>query len=192
MRLRPSAVALASMLLAACSPTAIDTKSFTDRDLSGASGYAWHSAGSVETGGTRRVNRVALSEMIRAELVRALEARGLTETPDAEADVLIGYRARFEDGREEGGRYHTSGDPFEVDRGGVSERSNKLPGAQPPRIRDYDEGTLTVTVYDPQNREPLWRGTADVLLPAALGEADRYRDLREVIDRLFAKFPAGR
>lgn len=179
--------------LAACSPTAITTRSFTDRDLSAVRHYAWYSPGSVDVG-TQALNSVALNEAIRDEVIQVLHARGLSETPASQADVLIAYHASFEEQNgtgEQGKKSYHSGDPFQTRNSSIADADNQLPGAEPPRVGNYDQGTLTVEAYDPKTRELLWRSTANSLLPSFLDEEEHRDDLRQLLNKLFADFPPG-
>lgn len=55
------------------------------------------------------------------------------------------------------------------------------------RVHDYEVGTLVVDMFDSQNHQAVWRGTASGTVPASPAKLDAALDAG--LDKMFAAFP---
>ena len=55
-------------------------------------------------------------------------------------------------------------------------------------VRQYTEGTLSVDIYDPQERRPVWHGRATRKITKSMQE-NPTEALNEILTNVFASFP---
>jgi len=115
--------------------------------------------------------------MIEGRLVQITEnilsARGFTRVSNAEeADLAVGFTL--------GGRDKIQVDSYHGGYGGY--------GGQSVDVRQYTEGVLSVDIYDPQERRPVWHGRATGRITKKM-EENPEQTLEKVLGNIFAAFP---
>ena len=116
--------------------------------------------------------------LIEGRLVQITEnilaARGFTRVSNREeAHLAVGFTL--------GGREKIQVDSYpEFYRGGY--------GGQSVDVRQYTEGVLSVDIYDPQERRPVWHGRATGQITKKMQE-NPTPALEKVLGRIFATFP---
>ena len=132
--------------------------------------------------------------MIEGRLVQITEnilsARGFTRVSNAEeADLAVGFTL--------GGRDKIQVDSYpEFYRGGYGgwgwgggyHCGYGGYGGQSVDVRQYTEGVLSVDIYDPQERRPVWHGRATGRITKKM-EENPEQTLEKVLGNIFAAFP---
>jgi hypothetical protein len=132
--------------------------------------------------------------MIEGRLVQITEnilaARGFTRVSNPEeADLAVGFTL--------GGREKIQVDSYpEFYRGGYGgwgwgggyHGGYGGYGAQSVDVRQYTEGVLSVDIYDPQERRPVWHGRATGRITKKMQENPE-QVLEKVLGNIFATFP---
>ncbi|HLD68875.1 MAG TPA: DUF4136 domain-containing protein [Pseudomonas sp.] len=127
----------------------------------------------------------ASPERLHEALSGALDQRGLRPARDgSQADLRVAVQLRSErrlrQVREDYGGYYGH-DAYYGDRYGL--------GARVPLLRTYEEEVLVLDIdlLDGTDGQPLWRGSAETLLPG--GQAERADALRALLHKALADYP---
>ena len=62
----------------------------------------------------------------------------------------------------------------------------------PPRVDQYEEGTLLLDFVSPRDRQLIWRGSAQSRLRDIKTPEKREARVREVVGKILERFPPGK
>lgn len=165
-----------------CAPAVriVETEAENDFDLSQYQTYNFSDA--LDGGGAEEVMPQYVQEMniLKAEIARELEERGLRRSPEPELLVNIGavveekVQTRQTDIREAPlyigqRRYHWEAKEVEVGR--------------------YQHGTVSVHLIDREENKLMWRGVAEGVLPK--DREKLHNRIEQGVEDLFAKVPSS-
>ncbi len=168
---------LMSLVLVACSSIKVDRDFDPDYQFTTLSGYAWL----PQADNNDDYDKDSLQDRrIRAAVNNTLVAQGYQQVSPEQADFLVNYFTGSKTRRDEthvtvGMGYHTL--PWTM--GARTET----------RVRDYEEGQLTLDIIDPGSRQLIWRGVAKRRLPETSTPEKRTAFIQEAVQETLKDFP---
>jgi len=123
-----------------------------------------------------------VAEPARQAVVEALAAKGLTVTDRAQADIAVNLRGQSLPKTEVSDWGYRAVPVY-----GVMGRRNGYAGYRDVDVRNYEERTLTIEIFDNRTKELAWVGWSK---SEAVGEI-KVEKLQEAIRRILARFPPG-
>jgi hypothetical protein len=196
MKMRLSLLLLAGLILAGCSTPAPMVDYDSSYDFSQDKTFAFISEHPLIRGeGAEGGNPMVEGRLVQIT-ANIMAARGFTQISNPEeADLAVGFTLG---GREKiqvnsypeyyrggynswgwGGGYHGGYGGY----GGY--------GGSSVDVRQYTEGVLSVDIYDPQERRPVWHGRATRRITKKM-EENVEDTLQEVLGNIFSVFPPSR
>ncbi|WP_211824911.1 DUF4136 domain-containing protein [Kistimonas asteriae] len=168
---------LLSLVLVACSSIKVDRDFDPGYQYTSLSRYAWL----PQTDNKDDYDKDSLQDRrIRAAVEHTLTEQGYQQVSPDQADFLVHYFTGSKTRRDEshvtvGMGYHTL--PWSM--GARTET----------RVRDYEEGQLTLDIIDPASRQLIWRGVAKRRLPETSTPEKRTVYIQEAVQETLAAFP---
>lgn len=185
---RPALFITVLMLLQACANTIESSVDYNPKtDFSSLRTFAWLPEQ------TRGVSSEAASyrfvdSTVRSAVDRNLRARGFTPASEGKPDFYVNYYVWAET--------KLTDDPY----AGLRNWSHRVgtfdtaryPGYEYERSlnpREYEEGTLVVTVLDPESEREIWRGTAKDLVKQSDIERKTGDKIDRAVNKILKDFP---
>jgi hypothetical protein len=126
-----------------------------------------------------------LAERITIAVENALVARGYQVVPVEQADLI----ASFYVSRENKTDIRTYNTGFAYGRCAGPYRCGAWGGPTEVDVRNYQEGTLLIDVFDAKGKTLEWRGSTSKRLPSKASRSERDALVKEVVDAIIAKYP---
>jgi hypothetical protein len=172
-------IAVAALLLAACSSVQVSTDYDPGTDFSGLKNYAWL-AQNVNASGDLRLDSTLLNERIRSAVEAQLAERGYKKVAAGQVDFLVAYHTAVERKIDIDTMYRGYGyGPHDWGWGAGHETV----------VYEYDEGTLLLDVLDPKAHRLLWRGSASAVVSEQSTPKKRTKLINEAVAKLLDRFP---
>ena len=168
---------LLSLVMVACSSIKVDRDFDPGYQFTTLSRYAWL----PQADNKDDYDKDSLQDKrIRAAADQTLATQGYQQVHPEQADFLIHYFTGSKTRRDEthvtvGMGYHTL--PWTM--GARTET----------RVRDYEEGQLTLDIIDPNSRQLIWRGVAKRRLPETSTPEKRTAFIQEAVQETLKDFP---
>ena len=172
-------IAVAALLLAACSSVQVSTDYDPATDFAVLRAYAWlpRKAGAS---GDPRLDSSLLNERIRNAVEVQLAERGHRKVASGQADFLVAYHTAVE----------RKIDVDTIYRGyGYGTHSWGWGAGHETVVYDYDQGTLVLDVLDPKAHRLLWRGSAKAVVSEESTPEKRTKLINEAVAKLLEQFP---
>ena len=166
-------LALAFALFACAFVSAQDV---TSNAMPGADFSKYHTYKWVPIEGASYPNQI-VDAQIKASIDSQLASKGLTKTDGDKADLLIGYQVSIQQ-EKQWNAYGTGGMRW---GGGMA-------SAQQSTI---SIGTLVADMYDPANKQLVWRGAVSKTLNISKDPDKNYSKLEKALAKLFRNYPPG-
>lgn len=183
-------VAIALMILiAGCSTMQISYDYDPKANFTGLKTYDWLKEPQKPTGDPRIDGNTILENRIHEAVDSALEARGFTKVPN-NPDFLVAYHVSLDRRRsvQTLNSYYGYGPGWGYGYG-AAYRPGYWAGAPETYVYEYEEGTLILDIVNPENKELMWRGSAqDEVSFKSTPEKDRAQ-LNEAVHKMLEKFP---
>jgi hypothetical protein len=141
--------------------------------------YQW-----IEDAGSAS-GRPRVDAILRDALDRNLERMGMDRV-DSEPDFLVACTLATR--REVGSRTTETRSDFDERYGSRGYDFDAVAQGEV-QVVDYVEGTLTVEIFGPDGRRPIWRGWARGAIPDGRSEAYIQGESMELMRRILEKFP---
>jgi len=143
-------------------------------DFSSYQTYAWDPDHTDSTGDPR-MDDTDFDSWVRSFVADGLVARGLRETQESSADLLIHYHASV----------HQRFDVYTVD----SERGYEYHGEEE-QLFDYEEGTLVLCMVDRSTSRVVWRGYVHTNVEGVMDDPELIEErLTEAVHKVLERFP---
>jgi Domain of unknown function (DUF4136) len=117
-------------------------------------------------------------QIVDAEIKEAVDAqlaaKGFTKTNSDNADMFVGYQTSVDKERQ----WNTFGS------GGVF-----WGGMQTTTTSTIQVGTIAVDIYDPTQKQLIWRGQATKTLDPSKSQEKNQKNLDKAMEKLFKNFP---
>lgn len=171
---RLTAVVLSAALATGCASIRIG--SFVERgvDIRQYHSYSWGPPDTFSTGDPRLDNNRFFDERVRAQVEKALAARGFSKAAAGDPDLLVHYHASVAQ---------------EIDVRNIDTRYGYCAQADC-RPFVYDAGTLFVDLVDPGTNKVVWRGWAEGSVDGVIdNQAWMEARIDEAVARILAKLP---
>jgi hypothetical protein len=169
--LRP--VIIAAMLAICASPAfaqSVNTNYLPGTDFSKYHSYKW-----VTVDGAQQVDQI-LDQQIKGAVDKQLAAKGLTKKDADPVDMYVGYQAAMDQEKE-----------LNAWGGGMGWRMGG--GMATVTTSTVDIGTVALDLYDPANKQLLWRGTVSDTVHKSTSPEKRQDHLDKAMGKLLKKFP---
>ncbi len=162
------------LVLAGCAT--MNVSSYAERNFDPARyrTYGWGPSEELRTGDARLDNNELFDAAVRADVERALAAKGFVKAATGTPDLLVHYHASV--GQEI--------DVREIDRGyAYCEDFDCRPYV-------YEAGTLFIDLVDPATRRLMWRGWAEGSVEGVIDDQTLLeRRIADAVDRIAARLP---
>ena len=178
-------------ILASCSSMEVSHDYDPKANFAGLKTYEWLNAPQKPTGDPRIDDNTILSNRIHEAVDAELVARGFRKST-SNPDFLVAYHVSLDRRRsvQTLNSYHGYGPGWGYGYG-AAYRPGYWAGAPETYIYEYEEGTLILDIVSPQNKELIWRGSAqDEVHFKSTPEKDQAQ-LNEAVRRILEKFPPG-
>ena len=175
------ATSLLALLFAACSSYDIHHDYDVEADFSRYRTWGWMPAApeAAQDVDAARASNSLVDRRIRAAVDAALTAKGLTADETA-PDVLVVYHTGLKD-------------KVDITDWGYSYSGTYWGWAgRDIDAQNYTEGTLIVDLVDASSRQLVWRGSATGVVDPARTPEERERAVREIVAKMFDKYPPRR
>jgi hypothetical protein len=172
-------IAVAALLLAACSSVQVSTDYDPGTDFSVLKTYAWLPR-KASTGGDPRLDSTLLNERIRGAVEAQLAERGYKKTASGRADFLVAYHTAVERKMDVDTIYRGYG--YGPDTWGWG-------GGHETMVYQYDQGTLLLDFLDRKAHRLLWRGSASAVVSESSTPEKRTALINEAVAKLLDRFP---
>lgn len=182
---------LLAALAAGCSTMEISYDFDPKADFAGLKSYQWLKEPQKPTGDPRIDGNTILQNRIHEAVDTELAARGYRKAT-SDPDFLVAYHVSL-DRRQSVqtlNSYYGYGPGWGYGYGS-SYRPGYWAGAPETYVYEYEEGTLILDIVNPENKELMWRGSAqDEVHFKSTPETDQAQ-LKEAVHRMLEKFPPG-
>lgn len=184
--------ALLLMLAAAvagCSTMEISYDFDPKANFKGLKTYAWLEQPQKPTGDPRIDGNTILETRIHEAVDTGLAARGFRKVT-SDADFLVAYHVSLDKRQsvQTLNSYYAYGPGWGYGYG-ASYRPGYWAGAPETYVYEYEEGTLILDIVNPENKELIWRGSAqDEVHFKSTPEKDQAQ-LNEAVQKMLEKFP---
>jgi hypothetical protein len=173
-------LALVPLLLAACASMSVSSSKYPQADFSGYMSYAWIAEDPLIRPPGEQPQISALTvRRIREATEAELAAKGYTKV---EAPARAGFVVAFTVGTRDRIDTQSYPDPY---RGPWLWRSY---GSQT-ELRVYNEGTLSIDIFDGATRQPVWHGRARKEVTSA-DVADPGPVIQQAVAAILREFPS--
>ncbi|MCG6867853.1 MAG: DUF4136 domain-containing protein [Gammaproteobacteria bacterium] len=185
---RPTMLLAVLCLVQACANTIESEIDYNPKtDFSGLKTFAWLPEDS-RGGNSEEATYRFIDEKVRAAVDSNLQAKGFRPQKEGTPDFYVNYYVWAET--------KLTDDPY----AGLRNWSHRLetldtaryPGYEHERSlapREYEEGTLIVTVLDPETEREIWRGTAKDLVKQSDVEKKSGEKIDKAVKEILKNFP---
>ena len=182
--------ACAAVVLAGCATMDIQTEGASSVDFAGLRRYGWLSGPVSNRQRDARPDHAFIDANVREYVDAGLARKGFTEAVGERPDFLVGYSVTLEEKVDVGvvDREYE----YEVASGWAFTREGGWAfGLQEPdvAVRQYDEGTLTLHVVDPNASKLIWRGVARAEIDRSISDREKKAKVKRAVARLLKHFP---
>jgi hypothetical protein len=169
---------LAGILTAGCATMGIGSYGSPGASFTGDRTFTWGAADGLPTGDPRLDNNAIFRDHLEGAVEKALVVRGLRRAEkDSTADLLVHYHATIT-------RRLT---PSGIE---LNPTFCRPPTACPPRLEEYEVGTLVVDIVDARTNRLQWRGWAEDTIAGELEDQDLMnRRIDEAVERMMRRLP---
>jgi hypothetical protein len=179
--LRTGCTASALLLLAACASIRVGSDQHPQADFSGYRTFAWMAESSADAGNQPQLSALTLRR-IREAMDGELSAKGYRLRAEANgADFLVAFSVATRE------RMESRTKAIPVQEQGPSRQWSWLDVD----VHSYQEGTLSIDIFDGASRQPVWHGWATKTVTDA-DEADPGPVIQRAVSQILEKFPASR
>ena len=176
-------------LLTGCSTMEVSFDSDPKADFTGLKTYAWLKEPQKPTGDPRIDGNTILENRIHAAVDAELAARGFRKVT-SDPDFLVAYHVSLDKRRsvQTLNNYYGYGPGWGYGYGSAY-RPGYWAGAPETYVYEYEEGTLILDVVNPENKELMWRGSAQDEVHFKSSPEKEEKQLKEAVQRMLEKFP---
>ncbi|GAA5315127.1 MAG: DUF4136 domain-containing protein [Candidatus Pelagadaptatus aseana] len=177
--------------LAGCSSLDVKTDFDPHYDFSAASSYRWASESELHPNDVLKSNTL-VKKRLMASVDKAMAAKGLVKTADADADLVIVMHA----GVKEKMQVHEVPNP----QPHLYPRRGYYPGWYDPwwgihdtttHVSYYDEGTLVIDLVAPAKKELVWRGVGVKPVKSYKDQSKQQEAFDKIVAEILADYPPG-
>ncbi|MHC4972744.1 MAG: DUF4136 domain-containing protein [Planctomycetota bacterium] len=172
-------IAVAALLLAACSSVQVSTDFDPGADFAALKTYAWLPRKAQPTGDPR-LDSTLLHERIRSAVDAQLAERGYKKTAAGRADFHVAYHTAVERKMDVDTIYRGYG--YGPDIGGWNAGHETV-------VFEYDQGTLLLDFLHPRSHRLLWRGSASAVVSESSTPEKRTKLINSAVAKLLDRFP---
>ena len=168
-----------SLTAAACVAQDVRYNFASGQDFSKFRTYKW-----VEIRGSDKLNQLAeqqLQAAVDAEMIK----KGLTKTDEDKADLFVGYQAAI--GQEK--QYTSFSSDWGYGPGWYGAYRGMGGGITTGETSTIYVGQVTLDMYDPAQKQLVWRGTASKTLDAKAKPDKQKKNLTKAMAKLLKNFP---
>lgn len=162
----------------ACSPVRI-TNSYSAKNVDFGQYRTFDFTEETESGASALASEE--THLVRAEVTRQLEKRGLTRST-SNPDLLVNLEVAVEDKVQTRQTNIISDPPNYIGQRRFTWQSKEVP------VGKYQEGTVTVNLVDRERNRLIWQGEAEGILPS--NPRRLQKTIAEGGDKLFSQLPA--
>jgi hypothetical protein len=175
---RSLAIALVSVVVAACTKFAVRTDRKPDADFTRYRTFAWMTIAASPPNDQDTGSR-GLDKRIYSAVEVALQRAGYVPASSGDADLLLTFRILKEDG------YDDEHIPYAAQwrRGAYLEAMHASPDS-------YERGTLIIDAVDRAENTLAWRGSASARLLPHMSYDKRAERAEDAVAQIMATFPA--
>jgi hypothetical protein len=178
--MRFSRISLSLPLIAVCCLAQDVRYNFAaTQDFSKFHTYKW-----VEIPGSEKLNQLA-EQQLQASVDAELSKKGLTKTDDEGADLLLGYQAAV--GQEK--QYTSFNSDWGYGPGWRGAYGGTGGGITTGETSTIHIGQITLDMYDPAQKQLVWRGSASKTLDTKAKPEKQKKNLDKAITKLLKNFP---
>lgn len=175
--------------VAGCSTMEINYDYDPQADFAGLKTYDWLDEPQKPTGDPRIDGNTILESRIHEAVDSVLAARGFTKVT-SNPDFLVAYHVSLDRRRsiQTLNSYYGYGPGWGYGYG-VTHRPGYWGGAPGTYVYEYEEGTLLLDIVNPENKELMWRGSAQDEV-SFKSEPEKYQaQINEAVRKMLEKFP---
>ena len=184
-------VIVMAALVAGCSTIETSHDYDPKANFAGLKTYQWLNEPQKLTGDPRIDGNTILASRIHEAVNTELAARGFRKV-SSDPDFLVAYHVSLDKRRsvQTLNSYYGYGPGWGYGYG-ASYRPGYWAGAPETYVYEYEEGTLILDIVNPENKELIWRGSAqDEVHFKSTPEKDQTQ-LNEAVHKMLEKFPPG-
>ena len=184
-------VIVMAALVAGCSSIETSYDYDPKANFAGLKTYEWLKEPQKLTGDPRIDGNTILANRIHEAVDTELAARGFRKV-SSDPDFLVAYHVSLDKRRsvQTLNSYYGYGPGWGYGYG-ASYRPGYWAGAPETYVYEYEEGTLILDIVNPENKELIWRGSAqDEVHFKSTPEKDQTQ-LNEAVHKILEKFPPG-
>jgi hypothetical protein len=148
----------------------VSTNSMPGTDFSKYHTYRW-----VTIEGATYPNQI-VDTQIKQAIDAQLATKGLTQTTDEKADLLVGYQVAVSQQKQ----WNAYGMGGGIRWGG---------GMATATSSTINTGTLALDMYDPATKQLVWRGTATKTLDPGASQEKKVKNLNKAMAKLLKNYP---
>jgi hypothetical protein len=178
--IRTGCAASALLLLAACASMRVGSDQHPQADFSGYRTFAWMNEATAGTGSQAQLGALTIRR-IREAVEGELSAKGYRLSAGGNAaDFLVAFTVATRERTESRAR------PLPVQEQGPSRQWSWLDVD----VLSYQEGTLSIDIFDGASTQPVWHGWATKTVTDA-DEADPGPVIQRAVSQILEKFPTS-
>lgn len=167
-------------LLSGCSTNPVSYDYNPNVNFAAFNSYRWFDQAATGSSDPR-INNDLLDTRIKSAIHHQLQARGYGQsTEEGDADFLINYKIAITE--------RTEVDEIET---GFSSRFWQLGYHSDTSVREYDEVTLYIDIYEPTSQSLIWRGIRSYHYYKGGSVAQKDQRMYDMVAQILAGFPPG-
>ena len=188
----PLTLVMLAACLCGCSDTNLEIRTGHDKsaDFSSLKTYAWMESSDTSTGDWQD-DFPRIQPTILEAVDQELAAKGYERSTAAVADFVIGYHVAVVKKTEVSTIDSRSG---YSPAGSWDYRHGREAAANVPSgtyVREFERGTLALSIADPVARHVIWRGWAQADIHRTTSPEHRERRVRKAVHEMLSQFPPG-
>lgn len=183
--MKPLIAAVVAITISGCSSISTETDYNTEVDFSRYQTWDWVQTDKKEEKPSLHHNGL-VDQRIRNAVGDQLSVKGLAQTDQEQADLLVNYFTTFEKKVDVDTFYSSFG--YYPYRWGYHHSRHSAFGTET-RVREYNEGTLVVDLIDAENKQLVWRGSASDTVRKNLTPDERKQKIDETVMAILAQYP---